>query len=332
MDILKKNLGFAAVVLILAALAAGMVWPYKTALLAALGGAGLLALVAYIVLNLPSLKQGFHRKSFIYSGNMLLVIVLVLAILVLANYFLSRHSYRVDLTAAKVHSLSDQSLSVLKNLKADVSIKGFFRMGNQSRAAMEDLLKIYAYNSPKIKAEFIDPDKNPGLVKRYDVTQDGTTVFEAGTQSSRITGVTEEDITNALIKVTRARKKVIYFLEGHGEAPLSESGDDGYSIAKTELEKLGYEVKKQSLAMAENFPKDCALLVVPALRRTSWPANSRPSKSISRAAAAFSSWSTRKRPSRDCPRSWPGTDSSSTTTSWSTRCPSSSAAMISSRS
>ena len=263
MDILKKNLGFAAVVLILAALAAGMVWPYKIALLAALGGAGLLALVAYIVLNLPSLKQGFRRKSFIYSGNMFLVIVLVLAILVLANYFLSRHSYRVDLTAAKVHSLSDQSLSVLKNLKADVSIKGFFRMGNQSRAAMEDLLKIYAYNSPNIKAEFIDPDKNPGLVKRYDVTQDGTTVFEAGTQSSRITGVTEEDITNALIKVTRARKKVIYFLEGHGEAPLSESGDDGYSIAKTELEKLGYEVKKQNLAMAENFPKDCALLVVP---------------------------------------------------------------------
>jgi ABC-type uncharacterized transport system involved in gliding motility auxiliary subunit len=263
MEILKKNLNIVAIVLILAALAAGMVWPYKKVLILALGAAGLLAFLAYVILHLPSLKRGFRRRSFIYSGNMLLVIVLVLAILVLANYFLSKHTYRVDLTAAKIHSLSDQSLMVLKSLKTDVSIKGFFRLGNESRAAMENLLKIYAYHSTRIKYEFIDPDKNPGLVKRYDVTQDGTTVFETGGKESRITASSEEDITNALIKVTRTQKKVIYFLEGHGEETVAETGDNGYSTVKTELEKLGYEVKKQTLALADNFPKDCALLIVP---------------------------------------------------------------------
>ena len=263
MDILKKNLNIVAIVLILAALAAGMVWPYKTILIAALGGAGLLALIGYLILHVASLKRGFRRRSFVYSGNMLLVMVLVLAILVLANYFLSGHAFRVDLTSAKIHSLSDQSLTVLKNLKTDIAIKGFFRMGNQSRAATENLLKIYAFHSGRIKAEFIDPDTNPGLVKRYDVTQDGTTVFEAGGKESRITAASEEDVTNALIKVTRARKKVIYFLEGHGEATLADSGDDGYSTAKSELEKLGYDVKKQSLALADGFPRDCALLVIP---------------------------------------------------------------------
>ena len=263
MDILKKNLNIVAIVLILAALAAGMVWPYKTILIAALGGAGLLALIGYLILHVASLKRGFRRRSFVYSGNMLLVMVLVLAILVLANYFLSGHAFRVDLTSAKIHSLSDQSLTVLKNLKTDIAIKGFFRMGNQSRAATENLLKIYAFHSGRIKAEFIDPDTNPGLVKRYDVTQDGTTVFEAGGKESRITAASEEDVTNALIKVTRARKKVIYFLEGHGEATLADSGDDGYSTVKSELEKLGYDVKKQSLALADGFPRDCALLVIP---------------------------------------------------------------------
>ena len=115
----------------------------------------------------------------------------------------------------------------------------------------------------RVKYEFIDPDKNPGLVKRYDVTQDGTTVIEAGDKEGRITTTSEEDLTNALIKATRAQKKVIYFLEGHGEESVDETGDNGYSTAKAELEKLGYEVKKQTLALADRFPKDCALLVVP---------------------------------------------------------------------
>jgi ABC-type uncharacterized transport system involved in gliding motility auxiliary subunit len=262
MESIKKNLNYLALVLIVAALAAWAIWPYKKAVILILGLLGLAALAFYVALNLSSLRKGFRRRSFIYSGNMLLVVVLVLAILVLANYFLSKHNYRIDFTASKVHSLSDQSVTVLKNLKTDVSLKCFFRETNYSRAAMENLLKIYAYHSPRIKYEFIDPDRNPGLIKRYGVTQDGTTILEAGDKESRTTGTTEEDVTNALIKVTRASKKVIYFLEGHGEEALDETGDDGYSDVKAELEKLGYEVKKQTLALANTFPKDCALLVV----------------------------------------------------------------------
>jgi ABC-type uncharacterized transport system involved in gliding motility auxiliary subunit len=263
METLKKSLNYVAPALILAALAAWFVWPYKKVVVLALGAAGLLAFLAYVALNLPALKRGFRRKAFLYGGNSVLVVILVLAILVLVNYFLSEHHYRMDLTAAKVHSLSDQSLTVLKNLKTDVAIKGFFRLSNESRGALENLLRIYGYNSGRIRYEFIDPDRNPNLVKQYDITQDGTTVFEAGGRKSRITSFGEEDVTNALIQVTRARKKVIYFLEGHGEETPAETGDNGYSTAKAELEKLGYEVKTQTLALASGFPKDCALLVVP---------------------------------------------------------------------
>jgi ABC-type uncharacterized transport system involved in gliding motility auxiliary subunit len=263
MDTLKKYLNTIALALISAGLVGWIVWPQRKALYLVIGGLGLAALAAHIALNLGALKQSFRRKSFLYSGNLLLVVVLVLAILGLANYFLSKNHYRMDFTAAKLHSLSDQSVTVLKNLKTDISFKCFFREGNYGRAAMENLLKIYAYHSGRIRSEFIDPDKNPGLVKRYDVTQDGTTIIEAGDKESRITTTSEEDVTNALIKATRAQKKVIYFLEGHGEASLDESGDNGYSTVKTELEKLGYEVKKQVLALADRFPKDCALLVVP---------------------------------------------------------------------
>lgn len=266
MNAVKDYLNTVALALLLATVAGWIVWPHKKTALLVVGLLGVLALAAHVVLNLSSLRQSFRRKSFIYSGNLLLIIVLVLAIVVLANYFLSKHNYRMDFTQAKLHSLSDQSVTVLKNLKADISFKCFFREGNYGRGTMEQLLKIYAYHSPRVKFEFIDPDKNPGLVRRYDVTQDGTTIIEAGDKEGRITSTSEEDITNALIKVTRAEKKVTYFLEGHGEDTIEDSGDNGYSTVKAELEKLGYEVRRQALALADGFPSDCALLVVPGPR------------------------------------------------------------------
>lgn len=271
MEKMKKNLNSIGLGLILAGLMSLRIWPQARAFGLILAVAGVAAVAVYVALNLSALKKGFRRRAFLYSSNLLLVVVLVLGIIVVANYFLSQHHLRVDFTTAKLHSLSDQTIQVIKNLKKDIQIKGFFRESNPSRAKMEDLLKTYAYYSGKIKYEFIDPDKNPALVKSYNVTQDGTSVLEGGGQENRITASTEEDLTNAIIKVTRETKKVIYFLEGHGEAGIDETGDSGYSAAKDDLQKLSYDVKKLSLALSETFPKDCSVLVVPGPRKDLLP-------------------------------------------------------------
>jgi len=271
METMKKHLNYVGLALILLALISLIIWPYKKTSALVIALLGVAALAVYIVLNFSSLKRSFSRKSFLYSSNLLLVIVLVLAILVLLNYFLARHHYRIDFTESKLHSLSDQSIKVLKNLKQDVLVKGFFREGNMGRARMENLLGIYAYHSKKIKYEFIDPDKNPGLVKRYGVSQDGTTIFESGDKENRVTSSTEEDVTNAIIKVSREKKKVIYFLEGHGEGSIEVSEESGYSAAKDELQKIGYEAKKLTLALSETFPQDCALLIIPGPKKDLLP-------------------------------------------------------------
>jgi ABC-type uncharacterized transport system involved in gliding motility auxiliary subunit len=271
MEAIKKYMNYLGLALVFLGLVSLKIWPQYRTLGLVVVVLGIAAIAVYIALNLAVLKQGFKRKSFLYSSNMLLVVILVLAILAVVNYFLSRHHKRFDFTAAKIHSLSDQSVKLIGNLKNDVVIKAFFREGNYSRGQIEDMLKIYAYHSKKIKYEFIDPDKNPGLVKRYEIAQDGTTILECGDKENRITTATEEDITNAIIKVTREKKKAVYFLEGHGEPSIEETGDDGYSYIKDELGKMGYEVRKLSLALSENFPKDCSLLVVPGPKKDLLP-------------------------------------------------------------
>ena len=263
MDKIKRHLNNIGLGLLLAAFVANRVRPQTKILFYTLAVLGVAAIVAYIGLHARDLKQGLKRKSFLYSSNLLLMVVLVLGILVLLNYLGARHHKRFDFTQAKLHSLSDQSIKVVLALKADINLKAFFREGNPSRGRMEDLLKIYAYHSPRVKYEFIDPDKNPGLIKRYEITTDGTTILEAGDKDTRITAATEEDLTNAIIKVTREKNKVIYFLEGHGESSTETSEETGYSFIKDDLTKLSYEVKKLQLALPETFPKDAAALVVP---------------------------------------------------------------------
>jgi ABC-type uncharacterized transport system involved in gliding motility auxiliary subunit len=263
MDKLKTHLNSIGLGLLGLALVALKVWPQSGLLSAVLAVLGLAALAGYFVLHAGEMKQGLKRRAFLYSSNLALMIVLTLAILTLINYIGARHHKRFDFTQAKVHSLADQSISVAKALKQDVQVKAFFREGNYAKARLEDLLKIYAYHSPRVKYEFIDPDKNPGLVKRYEVTQDGTAIFESGDKDTRITETTEEAVTNAMIKVTRAKSKTILFLEGHGEKSTGATDENGISFAKDELAKLGYQVKKQTLARPEALTAECALLVVP---------------------------------------------------------------------
>lgn len=272
MDQLKKNLNYIAVVLILAALAAYFIWPYRKLIPVILGAAGLISLGAYLMMNLPRMREKVQRKAFIYSSNMFLVIILVLGILVLINYIFSKYHHRFDFTEAKLHSLSGQTVKVVKNLEEPVQIKCFFRQDNFNRNKVERMLEIYAYHSDNIKYEFIEPDTNPGLVKRYNVTEDGTTIFEQGEREQRITTYSEEDFTNAIIQLTRETQKTVYFLEGHGESGIDMTEAQGYSLAKEQLEKQGYLVEKMTLALPENLGDNVSVLVIPGPTKELLPA------------------------------------------------------------
>ncbi len=265
MDLVKKYAQYAAVVLLVAAAMAALLWPYRKALPLILLAAGLAAVVGYVLLNLSDLKKGFRRRSFLYSSNLLLVTVLVLGIIVLVNIVGSRFHHRFDFTEARLHSLSPQSVQVVKSLKAQVTVRGF-PDNAQFRERMDGLLKMYAYyNPPKFKYELFDPWKNPNLVRYYKLTdsEHNAIVFECGGRQDKVLTTSEEDLTNSLIKVTREQKKTLYFLEGHGEASIDDTQPEGYSSVKDQLTKLGYEVKKLGIALETSFPKDCSVLVVP---------------------------------------------------------------------
>jgi ABC-type uncharacterized transport system involved in gliding motility auxiliary subunit len=227
---------------------------------------GIAGLVGYVILMLPEISNYFSRRSAKYSTNALASALIVLLILIIINAFAVNNNWRKDVTAAGQFSLAPQTIKVLKNLKVPVKATAFFRSNNKRR--IEDLLKEYAYHSDKFEYEIVDPDKSPDIAKRYNITMYGTTVVESGGNREEITTVKEQDLTNAIIKVSREKKKVIYFVKGHGERDIDtriegNKGGDGFATAKEALEAMNFEVKSLLLINEDKVPEDCAVLVVP---------------------------------------------------------------------
>src|SRR5205085_844077 len=108
----------------------------------------------------------------------------------------------------------------------------------------------------------VDPDREPGLARRYGVESYGTIVLETKERSEKVTDAEEEKLTNGLVKLTRQGKRVIYVVQGHGEHELTNTDRPGFSEAKTAMERANYDVKPLVLARAAQIPDDAAVVVL----------------------------------------------------------------------
>jgi ABC-type uncharacterized transport system involved in gliding motility auxiliary subunit len=226
-------------------------------------GLGLLSLLAYLFAQGRNLIGSLRRRSARYGLHSLLYSSLFLAILVMLNFLSTRYHHRWDLTEAQVFSLSSQTAKVLGQLKEDLKIYAFLERGENPAAA--DLLKTYAHYSPKVRFQAIDPDRHPEMARRFKIQQANTLHIRYGRESTNITELSEEAVTNAIIKLTKAGKKNVYFLTGHGEPRIDDrENTQGYAAAKDALENENYQVKDLLLSTQEGVPSEASLLIIAA--------------------------------------------------------------------
>jgi len=223
--------------------------------------AALALVLLHLILRWEDVARGLGRRQLKYGTNTALLVLAVLGILGAANYLVVRHPKRFDLTKDQRYSLSDQTRKVVAGLKDDVKITYFQRQRDMARG--QDRLKEYQTLSPRIKVEFVDPVQSPTKAQAYDVRGPWPIiVVEKADKRERVSNDGEQDITNALLKVTREGKKTVCLLEGEGERSGEESGDRGFSGAKTSLAKSLYDVKNVFLMREKTVPADCTVLVV----------------------------------------------------------------------
>jgi ABC-type uncharacterized transport system involved in gliding motility auxiliary subunit len=235
----------------------GKTLPGKPEFYVVLGSA---LIVSHILLRLEDIGRALGARQIRYGGNTFVFTLVVLGILVALNYLTVRHTKRWDLTKNQRYSLSDQTKKVLQNLKEDVNVTYFQKTEDMPQG--QERLKPYLATTSHLKASFVDPLKNPARARELDVTSVPTLVLERGTHKEKVTTDSEQDLTNAFIKVTRDVKKTVCFVEGEGERDPEDTRELGYSSAKSALSRSQYDVKKFLLLREGKIPADCTVVVV----------------------------------------------------------------------
>ncbi|MBI4664806.1 MAG: GldG family protein [Nitrospinae bacterium] len=202
------------------------------------------------------------NKRLKYGSGSAIFVMLTLAVIIVINALAASHHKRWDFTETGSFSLSPQTLKTLQGLEGDVTVYSFVKPDAAKLA--QDILEQYAYESKKIHYEIIDPDKKPALAKKYDVREYNTHVVETSQGRKEVVKrLTEESLTNAILKATSPGVKKVYLLEGHGERGPDDNSPKGWFAARQALESAGYAVETLNFLKTPEIPADADLVIIP---------------------------------------------------------------------
>ena len=195
-----------------------------------------------------------------YAAYVTVYILVILAIIAVANVLANRYNKSYDSTSNKKYSLSDQTAKIVKGLAQPATITYYDKTSNFS--AGKDLLERYTTLSPKIHLDYVDPDKNPQAARAAGISKYGTTIVQIGAKHEEAKSMTESDITGAFIRDLKSSTRTVCFVSGSGEHQVEDTDRNGYSRLKDALTKDDYVVKPISLIEKAEVPADCTVAVV----------------------------------------------------------------------
>jgi ABC-type uncharacterized transport system involved in gliding motility auxiliary subunit len=210
-----------------------------------------------------------QRRNTLLTTNALVSAVLIAALLVALNYLGIQHHVRWDLTKTREHSLSPQTIKVLRSLPGPIEAVAFPSADGARR--YRETLATYQYYSKNFQYRIVDPDRTPAEAQKFKVTSYGQVVLTRGKTSYTVESSTEEQLTNGILHVLETIKKTVYVLQGEGEVPLDDFTRKGMGTAKQTLTGKGFEVKALFLVQTGRVPEDAAVIIVPAPSRDLLP-------------------------------------------------------------
>ena len=198
-----------------------------------------------------------QTKYAAYATTYILVIV---AVLVVANFLANRYNKSYDATSNKRFTLSDQTKKVVGELKQDITIQYFDRPSGMQ--AGKDLLDRYAGLSPKVRIEYVDLLKQPQLARAANVSREGEAIVEIGAKKEEAKTFDEEGVTGALVRALKGGERTVCVVGGSGEHRVDDTTADGLSDFQTSVQKDNYKSKSINLLEKAEVPSDCTVLVI----------------------------------------------------------------------
>ena len=204
--------------------------------------------------------QGVKARQTKYAAYATTYVLVVLAVVVVANYLANRYSKSYDATANKRYSLSQETKKIVDGLKEPATIT-YFNVGSRFSEG-KDILDEYKAISPKIHVKYVDPVKEPMLARQAGIRNEGTATVQVGEHTEIASDMTEEGLTGALIRDIKGNTRTVCFVTGSGEHQTDDSSRDGESRFKGLLDRDSYQTKSISLVATASVPADCTAIVI----------------------------------------------------------------------
>ncbi len=205
-------------------------------------------------------SQWLKARQTKYAAFATIYILVVLAVVVVANVLADRYNKSYDATANKRYSLSEETQKIVGGLKQDATITYFNVSANFAQG--RDLLGEYSNLSAKVAVKYVDVEKDPEAARAAGIDHIPAVTVTTDGRTNQAATVNEQGITGAFILDISGHVRTVCFATGSGEHSIDDSGPGGLSQLKQMLSNDNYETKTINLVTDDTIPASCTALVV----------------------------------------------------------------------
>ncbi len=187
--------------------------------------------------------------------------LLFTVIIGLLAWLSTEYVYQADWTASSRNTVSEDTRRLLDSMKQPISITAFVRENTLLRSQIRDVIGSYQRFKDDIILEFVNPDTAPERVRELGITMEGELLVSYRGRSENVRRLSEQQLTNALLRISRQDERWIVFVSGHGErSPFGQANHDLGLFGK-ELERKGLNIQTVNLAET-GIPRNTHTLVL----------------------------------------------------------------------
>jgi ABC-type uncharacterized transport system involved in gliding motility auxiliary subunit len=180
----------------------------------------------------------------------------------LMAWLCNRYSFEADWTSSGRNTLSIDSRQLLDEMPDPIHVTAFATGNALVREHIQDLIGRYQRYKPNLELKFVNPDAEPDRIRELGITLDGELLLAYQGRSEKVQSLSEQNLTNTLLRIARQKQRKVSFLSGHGERdPLGQANHDLGKFGQL-LEQKGIELDTLKLAETPEIPADTNLLVI----------------------------------------------------------------------
>ncbi len=202
------------------------------------------------------------KQKLLTNLNNLLFYILFAVVVVLSGWLGNRYVQVWDLSAGGRNSLSPTSQTLLSRLEGPLHITSFAPESPELRNSIQEIIDRYRRYRPDIQFEFVNPDRQPELVRQLGIKLMGELRLEYQGRAENLSTISEEAMSNTIQLLLQDGERWIGVVAGHGERSADGRANHDLGAFGDELRRKGYKLQNINLSTLTEIPQNLSLLII----------------------------------------------------------------------